>query len=500
MLVTDTQKIGGVLAKLGVTGNFGVDFLAKPKTGGGWDLYACEINIRRLGTTHPVEMMSALFGGSFGKDGFFHTSDGRKLAYEITDSVGEDGVPEPQNYEKFVGLTSGDAYDLAARHGMLANDRSSEGIWPNMTVLLREYGKSGALSYAPTLERANALLHDWKHVLTDAAAQRRPPKSTAAAAPEVDPAVSVPAEHISSWLRDRHGDRSDFIRTAAYGPNGAFMVSAVNLQGKSVVRVHDRIGEERFSFDKTTQPVRSVAASADKVAAGFADGGFKVWSAADGRELFSYAGKPEDGMVNTVSFSPDGKRVAVALTDGRARVFDVATQKEMGTAKVGGWARSATFTPDGKRLVVADENAGAKLYDLSDLSKPVAEFGSAGAQQALVSPDGKHVAVRFLDGSAEVHSLQDGKLVERFKRDWPVVSLSWLEGTPPRLAFGLGDDTMRLWDADSRVEQRLTAGAKDPGAELRQQWLLGTAIGTPDGLRTITADGRTHRWTLWGKR
>ncbi|HEX4621684.1 MAG TPA: WD40 repeat domain-containing protein, partial [Myxococcaceae bacterium] len=155
---------------------------------------------------------------------------------------------------------------------------------------------------------------------------------------------------------------------------------------------------------------------------------------------------------------------------------------------------------DGMRLVVADENAGAKLYDLSDLSKPVAEFGSAGAQQALVSPDGKHLAVRFLDGSAEVYSLQDGKLVERFKRDWPVVSLSWLEGTPPRLAFGLGDDTMRLWDADSRVEQRLTAGAKDPGAELRQQWLLRTAIGTPDGLRTITADGRTHRWTLWGKR
>ncbi|HEX4619957.1 MAG TPA: hypothetical protein VH208_00190, partial [Myxococcaceae bacterium] len=178
MLVTDTQKIGGVLAKLGVTGNFGVDFLAKPKTGGGWDLYACEINIRRLGTTHPVEMMSALFGGSFGKDGFFHTRDGRKLAYEITDSVGEEGLPEPQNYEKFVGLTSADAYDLAARHGMLANDRSSEGIWPNMTVLLREYGKSGALAYAPTLERANGLLHDWKHVLTDAAAQRRPPKAT----------------------------------------------------------------------------------------------------------------------------------------------------------------------------------------------------------------------------------------------------------------------------------------------------------------------------------
>ncbi len=493
MIAEATEKIAAELAKRGISGHFGVDFLALPVADGKWELYACEINIRRLGTNHPMEMMTALFGGGMGKDGFHHAADGARRAFEVSDNLGVEGLDEAHRFEPFRGMPASDLFDLALRHGMLAGRDTPQGVWPLMTVSLGRYGKSGALAFAPDLPQAQKLLKEWKRVLTEATRDRRPPKPGPL---ESAPAQVLPshARRVSRWLRDAQGERSDFIRSAAFSPDGTFVAAGINMGTGSSLRVHDLRGLEKYTLTGFDSPVRSVTATKDLIAAGFADGSARVFRASDGKALFARAGAPGDGMVNDVALSADGTRVATASHDGTARVLDVASGVELARVKVDGWARSVAFNPDG-RLWVADENAGAKLFDLSAPEAPVLELGNAGAQQVAVSPDGRYAAVRFVDGSAELWDVQARTLQQRFARDWPVQSLSWLPGE--QLALGFGDDTLHFWDVARKGEVKLVAREAPETEKLaRQQWSLGTVHREGDTYSTVSADGQLHRWGL----
>eukprot|EP00026_Physarum_polycephalum_P005498 Phypoly_transcript_05533.p2 GENE.Phypoly_transcript_05533~~Phypoly_transcript_05533.p2 ORF type:complete len:218 (+),score=62.22 Phypoly_transcript_05533:1219-1872(+) len=50
-IYTYSKKVGRALAKKGVRGFLGVDYLANQKDDGGWDIYALEINLRLCATT-----------------------------------------------------------------------------------------------------------------------------------------------------------------------------------------------------------------------------------------------------------------------------------------------------------------------------------------------------------------------------------------------------------------------------------------------------------------
>jgi WD40 repeat protein/tRNA A-37 threonylcarbamoyl transferase component Bud32 len=109
----------------------------------------------------------------------------------------------------------------------------------------------------------------------------------------------------------------------------------------------------------------------------------------DGRETsLNLDGKKQ---VSDLSFSPDGKLLAVASMYGFARLFDVDTQRELATLHgflMG--VHSAAFSPDGTRLALgSDGKEAVKIWDVASLEE-VATLGAQGSVffSTKFSPDG----------------------------------------------------------------------------------------------------------------
>ena len=115
--------------------------------------------------------------------------------------------------------------------------------------------------------------------------------------------------------------------------------------------------------------------------------------------IYDYDGKvlmeleSHDGETVRGEWSPDGKRLAVAYENGKAKVWDAATGNEL-TEFAGHttWLWDVTWSPDGTRIASADANGIVKVWDAAT-GEEVMKFKAPGGAVLNVdwSPDGKSV-------------------------------------------------------------------------------------------------------------
>jgi WD40 repeat protein len=146
---------------------------------------------------------------------------------------------------------------------------------------------------------------------------------------------------------------------------------------------------------------RSIAFSPDSqiVAGAGDDGAVRLWSTRTGALQQTISGFV--GQVQAVSFSPDGKELAVASNKDQGRkttseiaLWDLVTGKRLWT-RTGkwddDWIFSLAFSPDGKTLAAADGKI--KLYEAStDKAKEILKVEGRKALRVAFSPDGKTLA------------------------------------------------------------------------------------------------------------
>jgi WD40 repeat protein len=317
-----------------------------------------------------------------------------------------------------------------------------------ITLLLSTPGqKVGALVVLAALGAAFCLAHSWTLPADQGPAAREAPAQAAAPAagavpddPAADP-LPTPGTVRLGTARYRHGTHIENLAVSADGK------LAVTASGNSP---YNAALAGRFS------PAR-------------------VFDLADGRCLYSlpnergaYREYPE-----AVDLSPDGKTLAVR-DDRYLHFCDAATGKELRKLNylpASGGGRSPadwiTFTPDGKQVAVTLMGDAVQLIDV-ETCKVIRTFTSGAAASACVfSPDGKRIATGGYEVEQGVYyarlwEVGTGKELRRFPAGrFPGPA----NGGKRALAFspdgatlaggGWGDARLRLWETATGKERNI---------------------------------------------
>ncbi|WP_309117244.1 WD40 repeat domain-containing protein [Saccharothrix sp.] len=201
----------------------------------------------------------------------------------------------------------------------------------------------------------------------------------------------------------------------ALSSNGRFLAVGHVDRGPRVWDVSDR-ANPRLVADLEGGSSRSLAFLTDQVlvvadgsharASRVVDGGFVEFAA-------------HDGWVNAVAVADDGRLVAVAGTDRRVELWDLAEFARPVRVAVVEHADTVTalaFSADGRMLATAGVDRTTKLWDLTERSLPVEIAvleGHAGVISAVGFPaGGRGVLTAAADGTARLVDVSDLPIVQ----------------------------------------------------------------------------------------
>jgi WD40 repeat protein len=194
------------------------------------------------------------------------------------------------------------------------------------------------------------------------------------------------------------------------------------------------------------------------------------------------------GLITHVEFTHDGRTLFSSSSDGSLRRWDVAT---------GAGSKVIDGTTPIRRFAVARDGrvaaqAGDLLY-LVDADGTVTQLGKGNAwclQSAEFEPVRDRLVLRRCDTSLAIYD--DHKLTELATGGYPAVHVA-VSPDGRRVASGLGDRTVRIWDAATGQVIDILRGHSD---------LVYDVAFSPDGseLASASYDKTLRIWDLASKR
>ena len=173
---------------------------------------------------------------------------------------------------------------------------------------------------------------------------------------------------------------------------------------------------------------------------------------------------PTAGAFASISFTPDGRTVAVAGLDDQLTVWNVAQWTELRRFPETRGVTGAVIFPDGRMVAAAGPDDFARLWDVESGVEVGRLAGHAGALTSIaLSPDAKTLATGSMDRTVRLWNVESRELIATLEGHVaPIMSLSF-SPDGKALASTAACFDVRLWQA--REVDRAATPLIDPGSE-----------------------------------
>ncbi|MAF10586.1 hypothetical protein CMK11_09050 [Candidatus Poribacteria bacterium] len=215
--------------------------------------------------------------------------------------------------------------------------------------------------------------------------------------------------------------------------------------------------------------------------------GVELWDAhALERDAFLDA----NASMMCTAFSPDSATLAAGDSDGRVRLWDIASRREIGALEGHSYAvLSVAFSPDGATLAIGGSDGAVELWDAASRSQIATLTGHSGPVGVLTFlPDGATLATGASgnDNSVKLWDVASRRELATLQAHADAVAVFAISPDGATLASGSRDRTVTLWDIASRQEVATLHG--------HTQWVESVAF-SPDG--TTLASGSLRELKVW---
>ncbi|WP_020475578.1 protein kinase domain-containing protein [Zavarzinella formosa] len=176
--------------------------------------------------------------------------------------------------------------------------------------------------------------------------------------------------------------------------------------------------------------------------------------------------KDKQQQVNALRFSPDGKRLLVAVgswnhvnNPGYVVVWDMVNGKELRRQDAERFGvADAVFSGDGRRLVFSNTAGEWRMWDANTLEKIAGDKAPGGAVSLLVDYNASLLVIGGLEGKSVVVDTATGRALRTLFGHSGYVSSMTLSPDGQTLATSADDQSIRLWNIGSGENVRTFPG------------------------------------------